>query len=94
MGTWIFTIEHDPRSDIHDVKSANVIIEDNVWIASRVTILPGVRIGEGSVIASCSLVNKDVPPNSIYGGVPAKKIGERNIKCAYKLNYFPFLDVL
>ena len=52
-------------------------IGSDVWIASNVTILKGVTIGDGAVIAANSVVNKDVPPYTIYGGTPAVKIGER-----------------
>ena len=51
-----------------------VTIEDNVWIGAAATILPGVTVGENSVVAAGSVVTKDVPPNSIVGGVPAKLI--------------------
>jgi acetyltransferase-like isoleucine patch superfamily enzyme len=51
-----------------------VVIEDNVWIASGATILDGVLIGNNSIIAAGSVVNKDVPPYAIVGGVPAKII--------------------
>lgn len=52
----------------------DVIIERDVWIGSNVTILAGVRIGRGATIAAGAVVNKDVPPYSIVGGVPAKVI--------------------
>ena len=51
-----------------------VVIEEDVWIGSRVTILMGVTVGRGSTIAAGSVVTKDVPPYSIVGGVPAKVI--------------------
>jgi acetyltransferase-like isoleucine patch superfamily enzyme len=51
-----------------------IIIEDNVWIGTRCTILPGVRIGRNSVIATGSVVNKDIPSNVLAGGTPAKVI--------------------
>ncbi|SES62818.1 maltose O-acetyltransferase [Thalassotalea agarivorans] len=54
-----------------------ISIGSNVWIGYRCTILPGVNIGDGAIIAANSVVTKDVPPNNIYGGVPAKKISER-----------------
>jgi acetyltransferase-like isoleucine patch superfamily enzyme len=54
-----------------------IIIEDDVWIASNCTIGKGVRIGKGSIIAANSFVNKNVPPYSIYGGVPAKLVKSR-----------------
>jgi maltose O-acetyltransferase len=90
-GSWIFTLEHDPHSDYHGTKQGDVIIEEHVWVASRVTILPGVRIGRGSVIASGAVVTKDVPPLSIVGGVPAKVIGKRESKLLYENNFFPLL---
>jgi acetyltransferase-like isoleucine patch superfamily enzyme len=51
-----------------------VIIEDGVWIGTQAVILDGVRIGKNSIVAAGSVVNKDVPPYSIVGGVPAKII--------------------
>lgn len=57
--------------------TAPVVIGDDVWVGSRVTILPGVNIGDGAVIAAGAVVAKDVEPYSIYGGVPAKLISLR-----------------
>lgn len=54
-----------------------VVIGDDVWIGRRVMILPGVKIGNGAVIAAGSVVVKDVPPYSLVGGNPAKIIKER-----------------
>lgn len=74
----------------HDIFNANalpygtkynhkkVIIYDNCWIGTKVTILPGVVIGEGSVIGAGSIVTKNVDELSIAAGNPAKRIGERN----------------
>lgn len=59
--------------------TAPIEIGNDVWIASNVTILKGVKIGDGAVIASGAVVNQNVESNSIYGGIPAKKIGERSI---------------
>lgn len=87
--TNIFTLEHDPNSNDHMHKAGDVVIEDYVWIASRVTILPGVHIGRGAVVASNAVVTKDVEPMSIVAGIPAKKIGERKSALHYSLNYFP-----
>ena len=88
--TNIWTLEHDVHDDYHTSIGGDVIIEDYVWIASRVTILPGIRIGRGAVIASNSVVTKDVSPMTIVGGVPAKKIGIRDSKLLYELNYKPY----
>lgn len=51
-----------------------VVLKRNCWIGANVTILPGVTIGENSIVAAGAVVNKDVPNNSIVAGVPAKEI--------------------
>lgn len=53
-----------------------VIIEDGVWIGANSTILPGVTIGKGTIIAAGAVVTRDCLPNCLYAGVPAKKIRE------------------
>jgi maltose O-acetyltransferase len=50
----------------------SIIIEDGAWLGARVTVLPGITIGAGSIVAAGALVTKDVPPNSMAAGVPAK----------------------
>lgn len=54
-----------------------VIIEDDTWIGARATILSGVTIGEGAVIAAGCVVSRDEPPFEIHRGVPNRKLGER-----------------
>ena len=72
-------------SDNHSIEgsqkpiSAPIIIEDYVWIGINVTILKGVKVGEGAVIAANSLVNRDVPPRTLVAGVPARVVKD-NIK--------------
>ncbi len=59
----------------------DIYIEDNAWIGSGVTILPGVKIGKNSVIAAGSMVTKDIPENVVAAGIPCKvmrKIGEHD----------------
>jgi acetyltransferase-like isoleucine patch superfamily enzyme len=53
-----------------------VIIEDDVWIGTKCTILPGVRIGRGAVIMANSLVTRNVEPFTIVGGVPAEQVAQ------------------
>lgn len=53
------------------------LIEDDVWIGARVTIMLGVTIGRGAIIASGAVVTRDVPPYTIVGGVPARPIKKR-----------------
>lgn len=54
--------------------SAPIFIEDHVWIGLNATILKGVRVGQGAVVAAGAVVTADVPENSLVGGVPAKVI--------------------
>ena len=68
-------------SDFHNVKDHNkdgesgeIVIEDDVWIGAKATILKGVTIGKGAVVAVGSVVTKSIPPNAIAAGVPAKVI--------------------
>lgn len=56
-----------------------VMIKDYVWVGADVTILPGVTIGKGAVIGNSSVVTKDVEAFSIVAGVPAKRIGQRDV---------------
>lgn len=67
----------DKREDMHFQEIVGCIeIMDDVFIGSGTIILGGVRIGPNAIIGAGSLVNKDVPPNSVVGGVPAKVIGD------------------
>lgn len=61
-----------------------VVIESDVWIGAQCVILPGVTIGEGSIIAAGSVVTKDVKPFTIVGGTPAKLIRDRSQSITYK----------
>lgn len=90
--TNIWTLQHEVNDDSHSTKGNSIIIEDYVWIASRVTILPGVRIGKGAVIATNSVVTKDVEPMSIVAGIPARIISKRQNKLQYKLYYRPWFQ--
>jgi acetyltransferase-like isoleucine patch superfamily enzyme len=67
---------HDIHSRARIPEPKPVIIEDDAWIANRCIILPGVRIGKAAVVGSGAVVTRDVPPFTIVGGNPAKKIGE------------------
>lgn len=75
MNVTIATLNHglaiETRNTTHP---SPVIIGDNVWIGSSSTILPGVTIGDNSVIAAGAVVTKDVPKNTVVAGVPARVI--------------------
>ena len=80
MGPEVYIYTQNHRFDQLDItmdsqgfgEEKSVVIEDDVWIGSRVTILPGVTVGTGSVIGASSVVTKDIPPYSIACGNPAK----------------------
>lgn len=79
----MYTVNHGmARTDIPMWKQPftaprPIVIEDDVWIGSRVIILPGVHVGRGSVIGAGSVVTKSIEPYSIVGGNPAKLIRKR-----------------
>lgn len=69
-------------SDNHEIlydgyqKSAPIVIGNHVWIGMRATILKGVTVGEGAIVAAGAVVTRDVPPHALVGGVPAKVLKE------------------
>lgn len=69
----IITEKSHPTED-DTLNEKPVVIEDDVWIGFNSTILKGVTIGKGSIIAACTLIVKDVPPHVVIGGNPAKII--------------------
>lgn len=82
----IYNSEHNLSDVSFKAIEEPVIIGDYCFIGPRVTIMPGVNIGRGAVIAGGAVVTKDVPDLAIVGGVPAKVIGERSLKeLKYKL---------
>lgn len=62
------------RIDEQGINTAPVTIGDDIWIGANAVILPGVTIGNHSVVAAGAVVTKDVPPRSLVAGVPAKEI--------------------
>ena len=84
--TMIWTAQHDYNDDYHKYVTNKVVVGDYVWLASRSMILPGVTIGRGAVVAAGAVVNKNVLPMELVGGVPAKVIGHRKSGLLYKLH--------
>lgn len=71
----LITINHDPNPDNRSATYGRpIVIEDKVWIGINSTILPGVRIGYGSIVGAQSVVTKDVPPMTVVAGNPARII--------------------
>lgn len=69
----MLTANHD-LDDMQILHCKPIVIEKGAWIGAGSTIMGGVTVGEGAVIAAASVVTKDVPPRTIYGGNPARKI--------------------
>lgn len=59
------------------ISKGNIVVDDDVWIGYGATIMSGVHIGQGAVVAAGAVVTKDIPPYAIVGGVPAKVIKYR-----------------
>lgn len=55
----------------------DIVIGSDVWIGRESVIMPGIEVGDGSIIAACSVVTRDIPPYSVYGGNPARFIKNR-----------------
>lgn len=83
VSTYPFSVEvlggkedyNDPTQT--ELTNGPIIVRDDVWIGTNATIMSGVTINQGAVVAACSVVTKDVPPYSIVGGNPAKIIKYR-----------------
>ncbi len=78
------------------ISKGDIIVENDVWIGFRSTILSGVHIGQGAIIAAGSVVTKDVPPYAIAGGVPAKiirfRFEQEIIEVLLKVDYSQLTD--
>ena len=89
---YILTYQHDPQSPTFASYGAPVVIEDHAWIGVRAILLPGVRIGEGAVVAAGAVVASDVPPYTIVAGVPATVRKERTRELRYRTDWHPWFD--
>lgn len=85
----LITGSHDINDPKFTADFLPIHIGHHCWIGTGATILQGVRIGDGAIIAAGSVVAKNVSPWTVVGGVPAKKIGSRKIVTNYKLGKTP-----
>ena len=76
----IYNSQHDINSPTFEATKNSVEVKDFVFIGPRAIILPGVKIGQGAIVAAGAVVTSDVPDLTLVGGVPAKSIGERKDK--------------
>ncbi len=88
----IWTLDHDPNSPDHAARARPVCIEDYVWLSSGSTVLPGVTLGEGCIVAAGAVVTRDVSPWTIVAGVPARPIGERQRNLVPRKPYRPWFE--
>ena len=69
------TLDHDKRPERRgDMTAAPIVVGKDVWIGAHATILKGVTIGDGAIVAAGAVVTRDVPPNTIVAGVPARVV--------------------
>ena len=87
--TRFMSAKHVVDDPIFEARFEPIDIGDHAWVALGATVLGGVSIGEGAVIAAGSVVTKSVAPFAIVGGVPAAPIGERNRNVSYEIDYRP-----
>lgn len=76
ISTFPFRVKYG-FSDYEAVSKGDIIVDDDVWIGYGATILSGVHIGQGAVVAAGAVVTKDVPPYAVAAGIPAKVIKYR-----------------
>ena len=78
-----FITDHHHKRGAHDrisaqgCESAQVVIEDDVWLGANAVVLPGIRIGKGAIVGAGAVVTHDVETLAIVAGVPARVIGKR-----------------
>lgn len=77
ISTYPFKVKMLKTQTSESFGKGDIIVDDDVWIGYGATIMSGVHIGQGAVIAAGAVVTKDVPPYAIVGGVPAKVIKYR-----------------
>ncbi len=78
IGPYVMIVDsdfHDPYDRSRRPEGRPVVIEDDVWIGAKASVLRGVRVGRGAVVGTGAVVTRDVEPFSVVAGVPAKVVG-------------------
>ena len=83
----IYTAGHDPQSPYFNDFLEPVVINDYVWIGTRAMVMPGVVIGKGAIIFPGAIVTRNVEQFDIVGGIPARKLAQRNHELKYELTW-------
>lgn len=81
--SFLCTASHDPSSLTRPLSVKPIVIENHVWVAAEAMVLPGVCIGEGTVVAARSVVTKDLPPWHICAGSPCTPKSKRKVSDLY-----------
>jgi acetyltransferase-like isoleucine patch superfamily enzyme len=85
----LMTAKHDVQDPDFTAVFAPIVVGDRAWIAIGATVLGGVTIGEGAIVAANATVTRDVAPYAIVAGTPAQPVGERTRDLRYELTYRP-----
>lgn len=91
---FILSLGHSYNDPDFSLMGAPIFIEDDVWIGIRAVILPGVRLGQGCVIAANATVTHDTEPWGVYAGTPARKIGSRVAQQYASVYYRPYFGAM
>lgn len=87
----LITGSHDVDDKKYTADFKPIEIGHHCWIGTGAIVLQGVKIGDGAVVAAGAVVTKDIPANEVWGGIPAKKIKDRECNLTYKLGALPLL---
>jgi len=88
-GVMVMTAEHVVDDPDFGATLAAVHFEPRSWVGAAAIVLPGVRVGEGAVVAAGAVVTKDVAPYTVVAGSPARPIGTRPAPMRYELDFRP-----